>query len=39
MRRGDIVTVALHGDSGKPRPALVIQGDAFDALAMVACCR
>ena len=36
MRRGDIVTVALQGDSGKPRPALVIQGDAFDALAMVA---
>jgi mRNA interferase MazF len=36
MRRGDIVTVALPGDSGKSRPALVIQGDAFDALAMVA---
>jgi mRNA interferase MazF len=36
MRRGDIVTVAMKGDSGKPRPALVIQGDAFDALAMVA---
>jgi len=36
MRRGDIVTVALPGDSGKPRPALVIQGDTFDTLAMVA---
>lgn len=36
MRRGDIVTVAIQGDSGKPRPALVVQGDAFDALAMVA---
>jgi len=36
MRRGDIVTVALQGDSGKPRPALVIQGNAFDALAIVA---
>ena len=36
MRRGDIVTVAMQGDSGKPRPALVVQGDAFDALTMVA---
>lgn len=30
MRRGDLVTVALQGDSGKPRPALVIQSDLFD---------
>ena len=29
MRRGDFVTVALSGDFGKPRPALVIQADAF----------
>ncbi len=36
MRRGDIVAAALPGDSGKPRPALVIQGDAFDELSMVA---
>ena len=27
MRRGDIVTVALQGDSGKPRPAVVVQTD------------
>lgn len=27
MRRGDIVTVALPGDYGKPRPAVVIQSD------------
>jgi mRNA interferase MazF len=27
MKRGDIVTVALQGDYGKPRPALVIQSD------------
>lgn len=33
MRRGDLVTVALAGDFGKPRPALVIQADAFDAVA------
>jgi mRNA interferase MazF len=31
MRRGDLVTVALQGDFGKPRPALVIQSDLFDA--------
>jgi mRNA interferase MazF len=27
MRRGDLVTVALRGDAGRPRPALVIQAD------------
>ena len=27
MRRGDIVTVALQGDLGKPRPAIVIESD------------
>ena len=27
MRRGDFVTVAVSGDYGKPRPALVIQSD------------
>ena len=29
MKRGDIVIVAVPGDYGKPRPALVIQADAF----------
>ena len=28
--RGDLVTVAMPGDFGKPRPALVIQSDQFD---------
>lgn len=27
MRRGDLITVALRGDAGKPRPALVVQAD------------
>jgi mRNA interferase MazF len=27
MRRGDLVTVALRGDAGKPRPALVVQAE------------
>ena len=30
MRRGDVVSVALSGDYGKPRPALVVQSDLFD---------
>jgi mRNA interferase MazF len=30
MRRGDLVTVAVSADYGKPRPALVVQADAFD---------
>jgi mRNA interferase MazF len=27
--RGDLVTVAVSGDFGKPRPALIVQADAF----------
>ena len=30
MRRGDLVTIALQGNYGKPRPALIIQSDLFD---------
>ena len=30
MRRGDIVTVAIKGDYGKPRPALIIQSNLFE---------
>ena len=29
IKRGDLVTVALLGDYGKPRPALVIPSDLF----------
>ena len=29
MRRGDLVTVAAMGDYGKPRPAVIVQTDAF----------
>ena len=32
VRRGDLVTIALPGDYGKPRPALVVQSDAFNHL-------
>ena len=30
MRRGDLVAVALPGDFGKPRPALIVQSDLFN---------
>jgi mRNA interferase MazF len=29
VKRGDFVTVAIQGDFGKPRPALIVQADAF----------
>jgi mRNA interferase MazF len=32
IKRGDLVTIALPGDYGKPRPALVVQADHFVAL-------
>lgn len=35
MKRGDIVVIAVSGDYGKPRPALIIQADAFAALPSV----
>jgi len=38
MRRGDLVTVAVSGDYGKPRPALVIQSDLFSEAPSVALC-
>ncbi len=31
VRRGDLVTIALQGSYGKPRPALVVQSDLFAA--------
>ena len=30
MNRGELVTIAVSGDYGKPRPALVVQNDAFE---------
>lgn len=29
MKRGDVVTVAVSGDFGKPRPAVIVQTDAL----------
>ncbi|MDR1189229.1 MAG: type II toxin-antitoxin system PemK/MazF family toxin [Bifidobacteriaceae bacterium] len=36
--RGDIVTVAIQGDYGKPRPAVVIQSDSMAQLPTVVVC-
>ncbi|HUK41382.1 MAG TPA: type II toxin-antitoxin system PemK/MazF family toxin [Candidatus Acidoferrales bacterium] len=30
LKRGDLVVVALPGDYGKPRPALIVQADLFN---------
>lgn len=35
MNRGDFVTIAMQGDFGKPRPALVIQSGQFNEHATV----
>jgi mRNA interferase MazF len=35
VKRGDVVTVILPGRYGKPRPGLVVQHEAFGALASV----
>ena len=39
MKRGDIWTVAGGSDyAGKPRPAVILQDDAFDATASITIC-
>jgi mRNA interferase MazF len=39
MKRGEIWTIAGGGDyTGKPRPAVIIQDDSFDATASIAIC-
>jgi mRNA interferase MazF len=39
MKRGEIWTVAGSGDyAGKPRPAVVLQDDRFDATASITIC-
>ena len=35
MNRGDLVTVALPGADGKPRPAVVVQADRFNRLGSI----
>jgi mRNA interferase MazF len=35
VRRGDVAAAGVPGDYGKPRPVVIVQDDAFDALASV----
>jgi mRNA interferase MazF len=37
-QRGDLVSVSLQGDDGKPRPALIIQSDLLADLDSVVLC-
>jgi len=39
MKRGEIWTIAGGGDyTGKPRPAVIVQDDSFDATASITVC-
>jgi|TARA_Y100000294_G_scaffold175379_2_gene195342 mRNA interferase MazF len=38
MRRGEVWTVSGPGYAGKPRPAVVVQDDRFDATASITIC-
>jgi mRNA interferase MazF len=38
LKRGDVVTVALHGAHGKPRPAVVVQRTETLAHTMIVIC-
>jgi mRNA interferase MazF len=38
MKRGDIVIVALQGDYGKPRPAVIVESDAIPPSESVLVC-
>jgi len=38
MKRGEIWTVSGTGYAGKPRPAVIVQDDRFDATASVTVC-
>ncbi len=35
MTRGDVITVSLGGDQGKPRPAIIVRSDLFAELSTV----
>lgn len=39
VKRGDVVVIAMQGDYGKPRPAVVVQADGFhESYASVVVC-
>lgn len=38
MKRGDLLTIALQGDYGKPRPAVVVQNDGASSTDSILVC-
>lgn len=38
MRRGEVWTISAAGHAGKPRPAVIVQDDRFDATASITVC-
>ena len=38
MKRGELWTVSGAGDAGKPRPAVIVQDDRFDATLSITVC-
>jgi mRNA interferase MazF len=38
LKRGEVVTVALSGDYGKPRPAIIVQSDQLAQIDSVLIC-
>lgn len=38
MKRGEVWTVSASGYAGKPRPAVIVQDDRFDATAAITLC-
>ena len=38
MKRGEVWTLSASGYAGKPRPAVIIQDDRFDATASITVC-
>ncbi len=38
MKRGDVITVALSGDYGKPRPAVIVQSNTLTQTESVLVC-
>jgi mRNA interferase MazF len=38
MKRGEVWTIAGEGYAGKPRPAVIVQDDRFDATASITVC-
>ena len=38
MKRGDLITVVVSGEHGKPRPAVIVQADRLESAATILVC-